>query len=58
MGNLDLDAVEPDLDQVARAAGEAVDHRADVIGIHRLGGVVARRLRHLGRGPHDLRWVF
>ena len=55
MRDLDLDAVKAGLDGVPRARGEAGDHRADIVGIHRLGVEMARRLRHLRRRPHDMR---
>ena len=58
MGDLHLDAVEARPDQIAGTRGEAVDHRADVVVVDGLGAEVARRFRHLGRRPQDMRGMF
>ena len=58
MGDLHFDAVEARLDQVAGTRREAIDYGTDVVVVDRLGAEVARRLRHLGRRPQDMRRMF
>ena len=55
MGDLDLHAVEAGVDHVARARRESRDDGPDVLLVHGLRRVIARRFRHLGRSPHDRR---